>query len=99
MDGQRFSLVSPAEIDINLGLFTGSDSSGGIVVLGLAGILSSLEDSDGTITVGALVNNSVEVVEIRRVGVKFKVVNSTIIRRTIDVKESKNTTVGSDVVF
>ena len=99
VDSQRFSLVSPAEIDIDLSLFAGRDGGSGIVVLGLAGVFSSLENGNGTITVRALIDNSVEVVEIRGVGVKFKIVNSTIIRRTIDVKESKDTTVGSNIVF
>ena len=99
MNSQRFSLVSPAEIDIDLGLFTGSDSGGGVVVLGLASVFSSLENGDGTVAMSSLINDSVEVVEIRGIGVEFKVVNSTIIRGTIDVKESKNTTVGSNIVF
>ena len=99
MNGQRFSLVSPAPVEVDLGLFTAGNSGGGIVVLGLAGVFSSLEDSDGTVAMSSLINDSVEVVEIRGIRIKFEVINGTIIRGTIDVKKSKNTTVGSNIIF
>jgi len=98
VNSQRFSLVAPAEIDVDLGLFTGRDSGSGVVVLGLASLFSSLEDSDGTVAVGTLVNDSVEVMEVR--GLELgEIINSTIIRRTIDVKESKEATVVFDVTL
>jgi len=98
MDLQRFSLVAPAPVKIDLGLFAGRDSGSGVVVLGLASLFSTLEDSDGTVAVSTLVDDSVEVVEVRGLE-SGKIIDGTIIRRTIDVEESKKTTVVLDVGF
>ena len=99
-DGQRLSLVTPTPVKIDLGLFTGVNSGGGIVVLGLASSFETLVDSDGTVAVSTLVDDSVDVVEIRRISTEgIEVIDSTIIRGTIDVKESEETTVTLDVIL
>jgi len=97
-DGQRFSSVAGAPVKVDLGLFAGRDGGGGVVVLGLARLVSSLVDSDGTVAMSTLINDSVEVVEIRRISTEgIEVIDFTIIRGTIDVKESKETTVAFSV--
>jgi len=97
-NGQRFSLVAPAPVKIDLGLFTGRDSSLGVVVLGLASSSDTLVNSDSAVTMSTLINDSTEVVEIRGSGTKsVEVVDGTIIRGTVDVEESKKTTVVFDV--
>ena len=70
----------------------------GVVLLGLASGFSSLEDSDSTVAVFTLIDDSSEVVEISGVGTKsIEVIDFTVIRGTEDVEDSLETTVVLDV--
>jgi len=98
LNAQRFSLVTPAEVNIDLSLFRAGNSSLGEVFLRLASKISFLVDSDSAVAVFTLVNDSSKVVEISGGSTEgIEIIDSTFIRRTENVEDSLETTVVLDV--
>jgi len=90
LDANRFSLVSPAIVDVNLGLVTVSNSSGGVVIDGLSLEVSALVDSNSAIAVSALINDSTEIMPVAGLSTgNVKISDLTVKRRTKDVENSK----------
>ncbi len=76
LDADRFSLVSPTPIDIDLSIVTIIHSSLGEIVNGFAFSICLLVDGHLAITVGTTINNSMEVVPVAGVGAgNMKVIN------------------------
>jgi len=99
-NADRLSFLGPTLINIDLGLEAAFDISLAIVVLGLSGFMFTLMDSDSTITLRTLVNDSMKIVEISRLSAELvEIVNITSERRTKDIQESSQTTASSDTFF
>jgi len=100
LDADRFSLVGPTVVNVNLGLITISNSSGGVVVNRFSLEISTLMDSNSAIAVSALINDSTKIMPVARLSTRnVKIIDLTVKGRTEDIKNSKEASIGFNVFF